>query len=288
MKIVIGLGNPGEQYAKTRHNIGWMVLDRLADRAGWAGRGRTRDASAVVQGRYRGLDLVLAKPLTYMNDSGIAVRKLIARERAPLHEVLVVDGRLQPAVRQAALPRGRQPRRPQRPPLDHRGARHGGASPGSGSASASPTADAVDHVLLGLPPGRAAAARRAAGRRRRRRRGLGPRGRREGGQPLQRLPAPAGRRVPHGAARRGRRAAGPGRRAAHADGLAPHPARRRRPMTGRVRRAAPPPGPAGGTPARTHPRPVRPAAAPARDGAVPARSTPRSPAPRGSAAGTPP
>ncbi len=90
MKLVVGLGNPGEPYAKTRHNVGWMVLDRLADRAGWAGRGRTRDAAAVVQGRYHGLDLVLAKPLTFMNESGIAVRKLLARERAPLHEMLVV------------------------------------------------------------------------------------------------------------------------------------------------------------------------------------------------------
>ena len=90
MKIVVGLGNPGEQYARTRHNIGWMVLDRMAERAGWAGRGRSRDASAVVMGRYRGLDLLLAKPQTYMNDSGIAVRKLLTRERAPLHELLVV------------------------------------------------------------------------------------------------------------------------------------------------------------------------------------------------------
>jgi len=90
VKIVVGLGNPGAQYEKTRHNIGWMVLDRLADRAGWTGRGRTRDASAVVQGRYRGLDLVLVKPLTYMNESGLAVRKVLAREHAPLGEMLVV------------------------------------------------------------------------------------------------------------------------------------------------------------------------------------------------------
>jgi PTH1 family peptidyl-tRNA hydrolase len=90
VKIVVGLGNPGAQYEKTRHNIGWMVLDRLADRAGWAGRGRTRDASAVVQGRYRGLDLVLVKPLTYMNESGLAVRKVLARHHAPLSELLIV------------------------------------------------------------------------------------------------------------------------------------------------------------------------------------------------------
>jgi len=90
VKLVIGLGNPGSQYAETRHNIGWMVLDRLADRAGRSGRGRQRDASESVQIRLKGLDLVLAKPLTYMNDSGVAVRKLLARERVQLTDVLVI------------------------------------------------------------------------------------------------------------------------------------------------------------------------------------------------------
>ena len=89
-KIVVGLGNPGEQYRQTRHNIGWMVLDRLADRAGWDGRGRSRDAASVVGGRFRGLDVVLVKPQTFMNESGLAVRKVLARERAPIGEMLVV------------------------------------------------------------------------------------------------------------------------------------------------------------------------------------------------------
>ncbi len=90
MKLVVGLGNPGNQYAETRHNIGWMVLDRLADRHGRSGRGRQRDASSTIELRTKGLELVLAKPQTYMNDSGIAVRKLLARERVPLVEMLVV------------------------------------------------------------------------------------------------------------------------------------------------------------------------------------------------------
>jgi peptidyl-tRNA hydrolase, PTH1 family len=90
VKIVVGLGNPGGQYQDTRHNIGWMVLDRLADEAGWTGKGRTKDASAIVAGRYHGLELILVKPLTFMNDSGIAVRKVLAREHVPLSDLLVV------------------------------------------------------------------------------------------------------------------------------------------------------------------------------------------------------
>jgi len=90
VKLIVGLGNPGSQYAETRHNIGWMVLDRLADRAGRSGRGRQRDASESIQLRYKGMDLVLAKPLTYMNLSGTAVRKLMVRDRIPLVDLLVV------------------------------------------------------------------------------------------------------------------------------------------------------------------------------------------------------
>jgi peptidyl-tRNA hydrolase, PTH1 family len=90
VKVVVGLGNPGSQYAGTRHNVGWLVMDQMAERAGWSGRGRQRDSSNVVMGRFRGLDLTLVKPLTYMNDSGLAVRKVIAREHAPLSDLLIV------------------------------------------------------------------------------------------------------------------------------------------------------------------------------------------------------
>lgn len=90
MKIVVGLGNPGQRYAETRHNIGWMVLDRLADRAGISGRARARDAAATTAARYDGMELFLVKPTTFMNESGVAVRKVLAREHAPLEDMLVV------------------------------------------------------------------------------------------------------------------------------------------------------------------------------------------------------
>jgi len=90
VKVVIGLGNPGSQYERTRHNIGWMVLDRLADRAGLSGRQKSRDASVTVRGRYQDLDLALVKPTTFMNLSGVAVRKVLARDHVPLEDMLVV------------------------------------------------------------------------------------------------------------------------------------------------------------------------------------------------------
>lgn len=99
-KIVVGLGNPGSRYEKTRHNIGWMVLDRLAERTGSSGRSKARDGAASVRGRLGDDELILVKPTTYMNASGGAVRKVLARERAPLKELLVV-------VDDMALPFGR-------------------------------------------------------------------------------------------------------------------------------------------------------------------------------------
>jgi PTH1 family peptidyl-tRNA hydrolase len=151
-KIVVGLGNPGQQYAQTRHNIGWMVLDRLADRAGWSGRARNRDAAATVGGRYKGLDLLLAKPMTFMNDSGIAVRKILARERAPLPEMLVV-------VDDFSLPFGKLRFREGGGPGGHNGLRSIIDELGSEGFSrlrvgiGEPGSGFVDHVLSAFEPG---------------------------------------------------------------------------------------------------------------------------------------
>jgi PTH1 family peptidyl-tRNA hydrolase len=99
-KIVVGLGNPGSRYENTRHNIGWMVLDRLADRLGSVGRVKSKDGAATVRGRLGDDELILVKPTTYMNLSGQAVRKALARERVPMRDLLVV-------VDDMALPFGR-------------------------------------------------------------------------------------------------------------------------------------------------------------------------------------
>jgi PTH1 family peptidyl-tRNA hydrolase len=150
VKLVVGLGNPGSQYASTRHNIGWMVLDRIAERANWSG-GRERDASRIVGGRYRGLDVTLAKPLTFMNDSGLAVRKLLARERAPLPDLLVVYDDF-------ALPFGKLRFRENGSPGGHNGMRSIVGELGTETFSrlrvgiGAPERGFVDHVLAPFEP----------------------------------------------------------------------------------------------------------------------------------------
>jgi PTH1 family peptidyl-tRNA hydrolase len=99
-KVVVGLGNPGSRYEKTRHNIGWLVLDRLAERVGSVGRAGARDGAASVRGRLGDDELILVKPTTFMNLSGTAVRKVLARERIPIADLLIV-------VDDMALPFGR-------------------------------------------------------------------------------------------------------------------------------------------------------------------------------------
>jgi peptidyl-tRNA hydrolase, PTH1 family len=95
--LVVGLGNPGPSYAGNRHNVGFLVLDVLADRIGarfkpHKGRGGARVET--VKGRLTGLRVVLAKPMSYMNTSGGPVAALSAFFKVPPERVVVVHDEL--------------------------------------------------------------------------------------------------------------------------------------------------------------------------------------------------
>src|SRR5476651_167705 len=77
ISLVAGLGNPGREYAKTRHNLGWVVLDALAAQHGLAWRASARFEAEIARWDFApGRTRWLAKPLTFMNDSGRAVAAL--------------------------------------------------------------------------------------------------------------------------------------------------------------------------------------------------------------------
>ncbi len=94
MKVLLGLGNPGSRYALTRHNIGWLVLDAVAEsiRAEFLpGKGEFYAAT----GRWRGNETMLVKPTTFMNNSGVAAEQIVKRYGVEPSNVLVIVDELQ-------------------------------------------------------------------------------------------------------------------------------------------------------------------------------------------------
>jgi PTH1 family peptidyl-tRNA hydrolase len=87
--LIVGLGNPGPDYRHNRHNIGFMVVDALANRASIDMR-RVEFRALVGKGSIDDHPLILAKPQTYMNDSGQAVAPLVSFYKIPLENLLVV------------------------------------------------------------------------------------------------------------------------------------------------------------------------------------------------------
>ncbi|NOZ00397.1 MAG: aminoacyl-tRNA hydrolase [Deltaproteobacteria bacterium] len=88
MKLVCGLGNPGDRYAGTRHNIGFFTVETFAQPLSPAWRERWESRTARVD--YRGEDLLLVQPQTYMNLSGVAVGQVVGFFKIPLGDLLVV------------------------------------------------------------------------------------------------------------------------------------------------------------------------------------------------------
>lgn len=77
MKLIVGLGNPGRQYDKTRHNAGYMVIDRLADKLARGATPKARFNSALIDAKSGGEAVLLMKPTTYMNRSGAAIAEAV-------------------------------------------------------------------------------------------------------------------------------------------------------------------------------------------------------------------
>jgi PTH1 family peptidyl-tRNA hydrolase len=98
MRLIVGLGNPGPEYVWTPHNLGFLVIDRLAERAAIRVR-RPEGKSLVGLGKLGAEEVVLAKPQTFMNASGLAVRDLVDRFDTDLEKMIVVTD-------DAALPWG--------------------------------------------------------------------------------------------------------------------------------------------------------------------------------------
>ena len=92
--LVVGLGNPGPDYAVTRHNVGQVVVDELAVRTGGRFAAHKRARAQVSEERIQGQRVVLAKPSSYMNESGGPVKGLLDFYKVPLEHLLVVHDEL--------------------------------------------------------------------------------------------------------------------------------------------------------------------------------------------------
>jgi PTH1 family peptidyl-tRNA hydrolase len=95
MKVIVGLGNPGKEYEHTRHNVGWWVVDHLADV--WRFDGWRKDGDArVTSGTANGTKVRLVKPQTYMNLSGAVLRPYLRRPFwSPATDLMIVSDEVQ-------------------------------------------------------------------------------------------------------------------------------------------------------------------------------------------------
>jgi len=162
MKVICGLGNPGERYRSTRHNVGFRVVDLLADRWGLTGAGRVREGAAVLEatlpapiGR-----VLLVKPMRFMNLSGSALKAALRQTDAdPATDLLVIAD-------DADLPLGKVRLRRSGSTGGHNGLRDIIAALGTDEfnrlrVGIGRAGEMVDHVLATFKPGEKALASEA-------------------------------------------------------------------------------------------------------------------------------
>lgn len=88
--LIIGLGNPGEEYQNTRHNVGFLVLDSVAKNLGLKFSEKKNLESEIIETNIEGEKIILAKPTTFMNNSGRAVQKLATEYKIQKEEIIVI------------------------------------------------------------------------------------------------------------------------------------------------------------------------------------------------------
>ncbi|MEG0276306.1 MAG: aminoacyl-tRNA hydrolase [Coprobacillus sp.] len=89
MKLIVGLGNPGREYEKTRHNVGFMVMDRLADVLN-VSVSTSKFKGEYGKFKYKGEDIIILKPVTYMNSSGESVIQFMNYFKIDVEDLLVI------------------------------------------------------------------------------------------------------------------------------------------------------------------------------------------------------
>jgi PTH1 family peptidyl-tRNA hydrolase len=90
MKLIVGLGNPGNQYARSRHNIGFMCVAHFAKTRDWPFE-KKEGLARTAHGRIAGEEIVLARPQTFMNASGEAVKKLAVKYRVKPEDLIIIQ-----------------------------------------------------------------------------------------------------------------------------------------------------------------------------------------------------
>ncbi|MGN0833113.1 MAG: aminoacyl-tRNA hydrolase [Kiritimatiellia bacterium] len=106
MKIVVGLGNPGAQYAGTPHSVGFEAIDAIAAEAGVAWEAKRQFKCLLARGTFAGLPVILCKPQTYMNLSGEAVAPLVRYSNATAADLLVIQDDIDLAVGRMRVRKG--------------------------------------------------------------------------------------------------------------------------------------------------------------------------------------
>lgn len=109
MKLIVGLGNPGEKYERTRHNVGFMAADRLISSLGSAKWEKSDKFKALI---YKSLekDLLIVKPQTFMNESGVCVSALSLFYKIPPSEIYVIHDDLDLKLGESKIQKGIGPK----------------------------------------------------------------------------------------------------------------------------------------------------------------------------------